>query len=80
MAQLNIHAQRLYIDLGLLAESGMVEVGEPLADVYNALLEQAKKLSPKDRLVETLMPVTKTMHPRVVQALADQLGLVFGNS
>jgi hypothetical protein len=80
MAQLSAHANQLYRDLACLAESGVGEIGEPLADVYNTLLELAKKGSPKDRLVETLMPVTGDMHPRVVQALAGQLGLVLGNS
>jgi hypothetical protein len=80
MARLNEHAQRLYIDLGLLAESGETEIGEPLADVYNTLLELAKKNFPKDQLIETLTPVIKTMHPRRLQALTGQLGLVLGNS
>ncbi len=80
MAQLNEHAQRLYIDLGLLAESGAAEVGKPLADVYNTLLEQAKKFFPEDRLIGTLAAVGDAMHPRVLQALTGQLGLVLGNS
>src|SRR5665213_915634 len=80
MAQLNEHAQRLYIDVGLLAESGVAEVGKPLAEVYNALLEQAKKGFPNDRLIGTLEPVAEAMHPRVLQALTGQLGLVLGNS
>jgi hypothetical protein len=78
MAQLKTHAQQLYTDLGHLAESGEAEVGEPLADVYNTLLEEAKKNFPTDKLVETLMPITKGLHPRVVQALAGQLTTVLG--
>jgi hypothetical protein len=80
MAQLNIHANQLYGDLGHLAESGIVEVGRPLADVYNTLLEQAKKGFPEDRLIGTLTPIGEGMHPRVLQALAGQLQLVLGNS
>jgi hypothetical protein len=80
MPQLNAHANQLYIDLGHLAEGGVLELGEPLADVYNTLLEQAKQRFPKDKLVETLMPVTEAMHPRVAQALVAQLRLVLGNA
>ena len=80
MARLHEHAQRLYVDLGLLAESGAREVGDPLANVYNTLLEQAKKGFPEDRLMDTLTPVGDGMHPRVLQALTGQLGLVLGNS
>lgn len=80
MAQLNVHANQLYIDLGHLAESEQSEVGKPLADVYNTLLGQAKKGFPTDRLVGTLEPVGEGMHPRVLQALAGQLRLVLGNA
>jgi hypothetical protein len=76
MARLNTHAQRLYADLGNLAESGVTEVGEPIADVYNTLLDQAKKSFPEDPLIETLVPATKSVSPRVLQALAGQLELV----
>ena len=80
MAQLNEHAHQLYGDLGNLAESGVPEVGKPLADVYNTLLEQAKKQFPQDRLIGTLTPINDGMHPRVLQALAGQLRLVLGNA
>jgi len=80
MAQLNAHANQLYIDLGHVAEGDAPEVGKPLADVYNTLLEQAKKGFPTDRLVGTLEPVGEAMHPRVLQALVGQLRLVFGNA
>jgi hypothetical protein len=78
MAQLNTHAQQLYSDLGNLAESGQPEVGERLANFYNALLEQAKKGFPEDELIETLTPVGDGLHPRVLQALVGQLTLVLG--
>lgn len=80
MAPLNSHANQLYIDLGLIAESGGLKVGKPLADVYNALLEQAKEGFPEDRLIGALRPVGDGMHPRVVQALVGQLRLVLGNA
>lgn len=80
MAQLNAHANQLYIDLGHLAESGQPEVGQALADVYNTLLEQAKKGFPEDRLIGTLTPIGEGLHPRVLQALAGQLRLVLGNA
>jgi hypothetical protein len=80
MAQLHEHAERLYVDLGHLAESGVGKVGDPLAGVYNTLLEQARKKFPEDRLIGTLTPVGEDMHPRVLQALAGQLRLVLGNS
>jgi hypothetical protein len=80
MAQLNAHAKQLYDDLGSLAESGEAEIGQPLANVYNALLEQAQKISSDDRLIGVLTPVGDGLHPRVVQALAGQLKLVLGGS
>jgi hypothetical protein len=80
MAQLHQHAERLYKDLGRLADAGETELGEPLAAVYNTLLERAKTRFPKDQMVETLNPVTDSMHPLVVQALAGQLHLVLGNA
>jgi hypothetical protein len=80
MAQLNDHAHQLYVDLGHLAESGQVEVGKPIANVYNTLLEQARNASPEDRLIGTLTPVGEGMHPRVLQALVGQLHLVLGSS
>jgi hypothetical protein len=80
MAQLNAHAQQLYTDLGNLAESGQAKVGGALADVYNTLLEQAKKGFPEDKLIGALKPVGEAMHPRVLQALAGQLRLVLGNN
>jgi hypothetical protein len=80
MAKLHHHAERLYGDLGLLADGDATTVGEPLADVYNALLTEAKKHCPSDAVAATLVPVTKDMHPRVVQALAGQLRLVLGDS
>jgi hypothetical protein len=79
MAQLNEHALQLYGDLGHVAEGGETEVGKPLAEVYNTLLELAKKQFPEDRLIDTLKPVGDAMHPRVLQALAGQLRLVLGN-
>jgi hypothetical protein len=79
MAQISEHAKRLYDDLGLVAESGVGEVGKPLAGVYNTLLELAKKQFPEDRLIDTLKPVGDGMHPRVLQALTGQLWLVLGN-
>jgi hypothetical protein len=80
MALLAAHAQQLYTDLGNLAESGQMKVGVPLADVYNTLLEQAKKGFPEDKLIGTLTPVGDGMHPRVLQALVGQLRLVLGNN
>jgi hypothetical protein len=80
MAQLHEHALQLYADLGNLAESGAGEVGQPLANVYNTLLEQAKAGFPEDRLIGTLKPVGEGMHPRVLQALVGQLRLVLGNA
>lgn len=80
MAQLNEHAHQLYIDLGYLAEGGAKAVGEPLAKVYNELLEQARKGFPEERLIGTLTPVGETMQPRVLQALVGQLRLVLGGS
>lgn len=68
-AQLRIHAQQLYTDLGNLAESGQPEVGNLLANVYNTLLEQAKAGFPEDKLVGTLTPIGEGLHPRVLQAL-----------
>jgi hypothetical protein len=79
MAQLHEHAEWLYNDLGHLAESGLTEVGKPLADVYSTLLEQAKKQIPEDRLIDTLKPIGDGTHPRVLQALTGQLRLVLGN-
>jgi hypothetical protein len=76
MARLPEHAKRLYMDLGNLAESGEKQVGEPIAEVYNALLAEAAKAFPNEKLVGTLEPVDKSMHPRVLQALAGQLELV----
>jgi hypothetical protein len=76
MARLNTHAQRLYTDLGNLAESGETTVGEPIAEVYNTLLKEAMKGFPNEKLIDTLEPVDKSMHPRVLQALAGQLELV----
>jgi hypothetical protein len=78
MAQLNIHAQQLYTDLGNLAECGQVEVGKLLANVYNTLLEQAREGFPEDKLIGTLTPIGEGLHPRVLQALAGQLTLVLG--
>jgi hypothetical protein len=80
VAKLHSHAERLYGDLGLLADGEARTVGEPLADVYNALLTEAKKHCPGDVVAATLVPVTKDMHPRVVQALAGQLRLVLGDA
>jgi hypothetical protein len=80
MAQLHQHAERLYKDLGRLADSGAKELGEPLAAVYNTLLAQARTRFPQDRMIETLNPVTDSMAPLVVQALTAQLGLVLGNA
>lgn len=80
MAPLNSHANQLYIDLGNIADGGAAEVGEPIAEVYNTLLRQAKEGFPNDRLIGTLEPVAKAMHPRVLQALAGQLRLVLGNA
>ncbi|HEV7942869.1 MAG TPA: hypothetical protein VGP17_08730 [Solirubrobacteraceae bacterium] len=80
MAQLNIHADQLYVDLGQLAESGLGQVGKPLADVYNELLAQAKTLVPEDKLIGTLTPVGEGMHPRVLQGLVGQLRLVLGGN
>ncbi len=80
MAQLNVHAKQLYTDLGHLAESGEAQVGQPLANLYNALLEQAQKITSDDRLIGALTPIGDGLHPRVVQALAGQLELVLGNS
>jgi hypothetical protein len=79
MAQLSVHAEQLYGDLGALAES-MREVGQPIADVYNTLLQEAKKGFPEDRLIGTLKPVGDGMHPRMLQALVGQLRLVLGNA
>jgi hypothetical protein len=76
MARLHQHAQRLYKDLGSLAESGETVVGQPVAEVYNTLLIEATKGFPNDRLIGTLEPVDKAMHPRVLQTLAGQLELV----
>ena len=80
MAQLNAHAMQLYTDLGNLADSGQPEVGKPLANVYNTLLEQAREGFPEDKLIGTLTPVGEGMHPRVLQALVGQLRLVLGNA
>jgi hypothetical protein len=80
MATLNAHAQRLYGDLGRLADGGATQVGEPLAAVYNTLLGLAKTRFPQDPMIDTLNPVTNAMHPLVVQALTAQLELVFGNA
>ncbi len=80
MAQLNQHAERFAENLGLLAESGVDEIGQPLANVYNALLDEAKKISSDDRLIGVLTHVGDGLHPRVVQALATQLQLVLGGS
>lgn len=80
MTQLNQHAGQLYTDLGLLAESGVAEIGQPLANIYNALLENAKKISSDNRLIDALTPVEDGLHPRVVQALVGQLKLVLGGS
>lgn len=76
MAQLTEHVHQLYVDLGSLAESGQREVGQPLANVYNTILERAREKFPEDRLIGTLTPVGDGMHPRVLQALAGQLRLV----
>ncbi len=76
MARLNQHAQRLYTDLGNLADSGEAQVGEAIAEVYNTLLKEAAKGFPNEKLIGTLEPVDKSMHPRVLQALAGQLELV----
>lgn len=80
MAQLREHAHQLYGDLGYMAEGGAVEVGEPVALVYNELLALAKKGYPEDRLISTLTPVGEKMHPRVLRALTGQLGLVLANA
>jgi hypothetical protein len=80
MAQLNEHAKQLYIDLGNLAEGEAKAVGDPLAKVYNELLEQARKGFPEDRLIGTLRPVGESMPPRVLQALVGQFRLVLSGS
>lgn len=80
MAQLNEHAKQLYIDLGHLSEGEVKAVGQPLANVYNMLLGQAKKGFPEDRLIETLAPVNDVMHPCVLQALVGQLRLVLAGA
>jgi hypothetical protein len=78
MAQLNVHANQLYTDLGNLADSGQPQIGKMLATVYNALLEQAREGFPEDKLVGTLTPIGEGLHPRVLQALTGQLTLVLG--
>lgn len=80
MARLSLHAEWLYADLGKLAESGVAEVGQAVADVYNALLDHAKKKAQTDEMVAILLAVTASEHPRVVQALTGQLRPVLGNA
>jgi hypothetical protein len=80
MAPLNAHAHQLYTDLGRLADGTAAEVGKPLADVYNKLLEQAQKASPTDEMLATLQPVGAGMKPDVLQALAGQLKLALGST
>jgi hypothetical protein len=80
MAALNAHAQQLYIDLGLLGESNVSQVGKALSSLYNTLLDEAKSRFPEDKLIEALTPVGDSMHPRVLQALVGQLRLVLGNA
>ncbi|MGB8839646.1 MAG: hypothetical protein WCC64_01110 [Aliidongia sp.] len=77
---MNIHAQQLYTDLGQLADGGATEIGKPLAEVYNKLLEEARKASPTDEMVGTLKPVAPATKPRELQALTGQLKLALGNT
>ena len=67
MAPMNIHAEQLYGDLGRLANGGLVEVGEPLAEIYNRILEEARKSWPNDPIVTTLGPVGAGINPLVLQ-------------
>jgi predicted lysophospholipase L1 biosynthesis ABC-type transport system permease subunit len=79
-ARLNAHAEWLYADLKKLADSGVAEVGQAVADVYNALLDHAKKKAQTDEMVGILLTVTASEHPRVVQTLTGQLRVALGNA
>jgi hypothetical protein len=72
-------AVQLYEDLGRLAESSVPQIGA-LAEVYNTLLEQAKKIAPEDPMIGILLPVDCFTHPRELQALVGQLRLVLGDA
>jgi hypothetical protein len=79
MAPLDIHAKALYDDLDKLANGGAEQVGQPLANVYNVLLAQAKKLRPQDELLKALEPVGDGIDPRVLCGLAGQIYVTLAN-
>jgi hypothetical protein len=80
VAPLNVHAQQLYTDLGRLADGGAREVGRPVAEVYNKLLQEAKKERPNDPVVSILAPVEGALKPGELLALAGQLHLALDHA